>query len=101
LVFPRQSRRYTLRDNSLRRGNHYIILTHDLDFGAILAASRETSPSVVQIRGEDISPEASGKQTVAALRLLTSQVETGALVTIEADRTRVRLLPLNRTSAVA
>ena len=74
--------------------NNCVILTHDLDFGAILAATRQTSPSVVQIRAEDISPEASGTQTVAALRLLTSQLETGALVTIEADRTRVRLLPL-------
>lgn len=28
-----------------------IVLTHDLDFGAILAASGEDGPSVIQIRG--------------------------------------------------
>lgn len=30
-----------------------VVLTHDLDFGAILAATRAEGPSVVQIRTED------------------------------------------------
>lgn len=74
--------------------NNYVILTHDLDFGAILAATRQSTPSVVQLRAEDISPETAGKQIVAALRHLAAQLEDGALVTIESDRTRLRLLPL-------
>ena len=75
--------------------NNYLILTHDLDFGAILAATCQSVPSVVQIRAEDVSPEAVGRQTIAALRHMESQLEAGALVTIESDRTRLRLLPLN------
>ena len=74
--------------------NNYVILTSDLDFGAILAATRQLVPSVVQIRADDVSIEAVGKQTVAALRYMASQLEAGALATIESDRTRLRLLPL-------
>lgn len=69
-------------------------MTSDLDFGAILAATNQSIPSVVQIRAEDISPEAVGKQTIAALRHMVLQLEAGSLVTIESDRTRLRLLPL-------
>ena len=30
--------------------NGFVLLTHDLDFSAILAATSETAPSVVQLR---------------------------------------------------
>ncbi|HTT32054.1 MAG TPA: DUF5615 family PIN-like protein [Methylomirabilota bacterium] len=72
----------------------FVILTYDLDFGAILAATRQAIPSVVQIRAEDASPEAVGDQTLAALRHLAEQLNAGAILTIESDRTRMRLLPL-------
>lgn len=73
---------------------NFVILTYDLDFGAILAATGKSIPSVVQIRAEDTSPEAVGGQTIAALRHLSDQLKAGALLTIESDRTRLRLLPL-------
>src|SRR5690242_7427496 len=50
----------------------YVVLTHDLDFGAILAATHGEKPSVVQIRAEDVSPDVIGKQVIAALRQLAS-----------------------------
>jgi predicted nuclease of predicted toxin-antitoxin system len=37
------------------RLNGYVVLTHNLDFGAILAATQGTKPSVVQIRSEKMS----------------------------------------------
>jgi predicted nuclease of predicted toxin-antitoxin system len=37
--------------------NGYAVLTHDLDFSAILAATQGEKPSVVQIRAEDVSPD--------------------------------------------
>ena len=37
-----------------------IVMTNDLDFGALLSMSRERSPSVVQVRAADLSPEAIG-----------------------------------------
>jgi predicted nuclease of predicted toxin-antitoxin system len=74
--------------------NDYVVLTQDLDFGAILAITHGKKPSVVQIRSVDISPENIAAQTVAALRHVQTELEVGALLTIEADRTRLRLLPL-------
>lgn len=68
------------------RANDYIVVTHDLDFSAILAATHGEKPSVVQIRAEDISPDAIGKQVIAALRQMASELEDGAL-TAGQDRT--------------
>ncbi len=36
--------------------HRYVVLTHDLDFSAILAATQREGPSVVQIRIQDVSP---------------------------------------------
>ncbi len=74
--------------------NDYVVVTHDLDFSAILAVTHGKKPSVVQIRSEDVSAEILGKQTVAALRHMQAELEAGALLTIEVDRTRLRILPL-------
>lgn len=74
--------------------NLYVVVTHDLDFGAILAANHGRKPSVVQIRSEDISPEGIGNQVVTALRMTGAELEAGALLTIEPHRLRFRLLPL-------
>ncbi len=76
------------------RTNDYVVLTHDLDFGAILAATQGDKPSVVQIRSEDLSLEVIGKPVIRALRQMTAELEEGALLTIDPSRTRVRLLPL-------
>ena len=34
----------------------YVVVTADLDFGAILAATRRMSPSVVQVRSDILTP---------------------------------------------
>ena len=72
--------------------NDYVVLTNHLDFAAILAASRHRKPSVAQIRAQDLSPNVIGKQIVAALRHVQTELEAGALLTIESDRTRLRVL---------
>ena len=74
--------------------NDFIVLTHDLDFGTILAATHGEKPSVVQIRAEDVSPDVIGTQVLTALRQMRSELEEGALLTIDTNRTRLRLLPL-------
>ena len=78
------------------RANNYVVLTHDLDFGAILAATHGEKPSVVQIRADDVSPDVIGKQVIAALQQMASELEEGALLTIDPNRTRLRVLPLQR-----
>ena len=76
------------------RENDCVVLTHDLDFGAILAANQGEKPSVVQIRADDVRPEAIGTQVATALRQMAAELEEGALLTIDPLRTRLRLLPL-------
>jgi len=72
----------------------FVVLTHDLDFSAILAATKGRKPSVVQIRAQNIKPEAVGATIIAALRHSATELKAGALLTIDADRIRLRLLPL-------
>jgi predicted nuclease of predicted toxin-antitoxin system len=72
----------------------HVLFTHDLDFGAILAASKGLNPSVVQLRAESVLPEAFLQHVMDALRQAESDLTQGALVTIEPARHRVRLLPL-------
>jgi predicted nuclease of predicted toxin-antitoxin system len=76
------------------RAHNYIVMTHDLDFGAILAATHGDKPSVVQIRAEDARPEMVGEMVISALKQMTSELHEGALLTIDSNRTRLRLLPL-------
>lgn len=76
------------------RRHGYAVFTHDLDFSAILAATRGEKPSVVQVRSEDVSPEAIGDAVVAAVRQTAEDLDGGALLTVEPSRMRIRLLPL-------
>ncbi len=76
------------------REHGFVVITHDLDFGAILAATGGLKPSVVLIRADDTSPEAIGARVVAALLQMAAELDAGALVTVEPSRSRLRLLPL-------
>src|SRR3954466_8994251 len=75
----------------------FVVLTHDLDFGAILAATNADKPSVVQIRAGDLAPEALVGPLTIGLRQCERALADGALLTIDAVRLRLRLLPLNKT----
>ena len=72
----------------------YVVLTHDLDFGSILAATHGEKPSVVQIRAADVSPDVIGRQVIIGLRQMATELEDGALLTVDTSRTRLRVLPL-------
>jgi predicted nuclease of predicted toxin-antitoxin system len=74
--------------------HNYVVLTHDLDFSAILAATQGTKPSVVQIRSDNLSPTAIGEPLIAALQQMTRELAAGALLTVDPGRTRLHLLPL-------
>lgn len=76
--------------------NGCIVLTHDLDFSAILAATKAAKPSVVQIRSEDVSPDTIGMKVVFALRQMEAELKKGVLLTIDPNRSRLRLLPFDR-----
>ena len=74
--------------------NGYVVLTHDLDFSAILAVTHGEKPSVVQIRSVDLNINSIGRQVVPAIIQMKAELEQGALLTIDPIRTRLRILPL-------
>jgi predicted nuclease of predicted toxin-antitoxin system len=69
-----------------------VLLTNDLDFSAIMAASGGVLPSIIQLRAGDLTPESIGAATLVAIKKCDAQLAAGALVTI--GRTRVRILPI-------
>ena len=78
------------------RHNNYVVFTHDLDFGSLLAVSAEKGPSVIQVRTHDVTPDHLEDALVKALRAHGEALEAGALVTIDETRSRVTILPLVR-----
>jgi predicted nuclease of predicted toxin-antitoxin system len=71
-----------------------IVLTHDLDFGGILAATKGRGPSVVQLRADDTSPETNASLVMSAVRQCEPELRAGALLTVDTQRLRLSLLPL-------
>ena len=71
-----------------------VVFTHDLDFGAILAATQAEGPSVIQVRTQDVTPAHLERLVVAALRTHEATLVNGALVTVDEARSRVRILPI-------
>ncbi len=72
----------------------FIVLTNDLDFGAILAATQRQKPSVIQIRGGNLHPDAIGDAVIAAIEQSAVELATGAIISIDALRHRLPVLPL-------
>jgi predicted nuclease of predicted toxin-antitoxin system len=72
----------------------YVLLTHDLDFGAILASTLSDSPSVVQLRAGNLDPNLIAAEALNAIVKMTSELKAGALVIVQPGSSRVRLLPI-------
>ncbi|RJQ14190.1 MAG: hypothetical protein C4560_13050 [Nitrospiraceae bacterium] len=76
------------------KSNSHIVLTHDLDFGAILAATEAEAPSVIQLRFQDIAPDRSLQLVLDVIARFQNELEAGVLISVDESRTRIRLLPL-------
>lgn len=76
------------------RANGFIVFTHDLDFGTLLALTHAKGPSVIQVRAQDIMPSALSGRLVSILKQYQATLENGALVTIDEAKARVRVLPI-------
>lgn len=72
----------------------YIVFTNDLDFGAILAATQAEAPSVFQVRTQDLTPDALSSRVIRTLAQHRDKLATGALITLDEQRARVRILPI-------
>ena len=74
--------------------HRFVVLTNDLDFSAILAASAQATPSVVQIRTQDLLSNDVVSTVIHAFEAHRDHIERGALLSIDEATTRVRMLPL-------
>ena len=78
---------------SYARQNGYAIFTNDLDFSTLLALTRASEPSVIQIRAEDTRPEALLDRVAEIFVRLRANIEQGSLITIDPKKARLRILP--------
>jgi predicted nuclease of predicted toxin-antitoxin system len=79
---------------SYAHDNKPIMFTHDLDFGTLLAQAKSKSPSVIQARVQDPSPDAIGFLVVQLLEQFQTPLLEGAIVTLASDKKKVRILPI-------
>lgn len=71
------------------------IVSADTDFGTLLALRQTVCPSVVLFRGPTSrAPEVVASRLLSVLPEATTELERGCILTIEAGRCRVRLLPI-------
>lgn len=74
--------------------NGYVVFTHDLDFGSVLAITHAQGPSVFQLRGQDVLPEDVVSLVRASLNQYEAELAAGALVVVDRRKSRVRVLPM-------
>lgn len=76
------------------RMNGCVVVTHDLDFGDLLYASKEPSPSVVIIREQDTHSDVILGPVLRVLEQFGEELRTGSLIAMNRNMARVRRLPL-------
>lgn len=83
-------------DGIIEKARHEdrIVLTHDLDFGRLIAISHARKPSVVTFRLGDMRASCVNHYLVQVIARFPSELEAGALVSVSEQRIRVRSLPI-------
>ena len=70
------------------------ILTHDLDFGELIAASRARLPSIVVFRLRNMRPERINDCLNRLVNAHQESLEQGAVISVTEGQIRVRMLPI-------
>jgi predicted nuclease of predicted toxin-antitoxin system len=60
----------------------------------LLAHSKGSAPSVIQARVSDPSPDKIGQQILQIQKQFQTELISGAIITLAADRSKVRILPI-------
>lgn len=71
-----------------------IVLTHDLDFGDLMAAKGWHLPSVIIFRLHNMKPEQVNRHLSEIVSRHGDMLEQGAVITVTEGKTRVRRLPI-------
>ncbi len=77
----------------LAKKENEIILTCDLDFGALLAYSKDTLPSVIIFRLENEKPENINKHLANLLKAHKQDLSEGCIISVSEKKYRIRALP--------
>ena len=77
------------------RINDEIIITHDLDYGNILAFSKEQKPSVIIFRIRNTTVENLFNNLIKVLANIENELHQGAIIIIEDTAVRIRKLPID------
>ena len=72
-----------------------VIITHDLDFGKLLAFSQQKLPSVILFRIHHINAKIFHLLILECWEHIAEPLNIGALVVIESGSVRVRTLPIS------
>jgi predicted nuclease of predicted toxin-antitoxin system len=78
------------------RANGEVILTHDLDYGYLLAFSGESVPSVVIFRLHDTHPDNLLTRLMSTWHEIEAPLLEGAIVVMEDAAVRIRRLPITQ-----
>lgn len=81
------------------REQQAVILTHDLDFGVLLAMTRARGPSVIQARTQNLTPGVLLPMLLEVLAAHGPALEQGAIVSLDERNARVRVLPLHTSGS--
>ena len=76
------------------REENRVLLTHDLDFGELVAASGAHLPSVIIFRLRNMRPENVNSHLLHVIEQHKHALETGAIISVTEGHIRVRSLPL-------
>jgi predicted nuclease of predicted toxin-antitoxin system len=71
-----------------------IVLTFDLDLGELLAASGDALPSVIIFRVQNTTPNFVSARLLQVLAECSQDLATGAIITVQDNRYRLRRLPI-------
>ena len=71
-----------------------VLLTHDLDFADLLAASGDTLPSVIIFRLRSMRPENVNRTLLQVLDQADELIRRGAILSVTESGIRARLLPI-------
>lgn len=70
------------------------IVTQDLDFSALVALSGRSGPSVISLRLSSSRVERVNQRLDAVLVAISAELDSGAIVSVDDDGTRMRSLPI-------
>jgi predicted nuclease of predicted toxin-antitoxin system len=77
------------------RSEDRVVLTFDLDFGDLLAASGEKLPSVIIFRLRNQTPSSVPPRLFEILSECEADLNAGSVIIVEENRYRVRRLPIH------